>query len=322
MQFQDYYKILGVAATASDEEIKRAYRKLARKYHPDVSKEPDAEDRFKELSEAYEVLRNEEQRAAYDQLRSQGFRAGEEFRPPPDWQEQYAGPGHFTHHQFSSDDLAGFSDFFQSVFGDRFSTSQARYGQQYQRAYSAEDVHARIEISLEEAYSGGKKRLHYQQPTITTDGRTVTTTKTIDVNIPAGVAHGQHLRLKNLGAKLPRGEQGDLYIEVEIAPHSLFTLNGLDLGLTLPVTPWEAALGAKVTVPTPGGKVSLSIPAGSRQGKRLRLKGRGMPGSPAGDLTCTLQLCNPPELSKPCEDLYRQLAERCSFNPRKSLGGA
>lgn len=321
MQFHDYYQTMGVDENASDEEIKRAYRKLARKYHPDVSKEADAEEKFKAVNEAYEVLKNAEQRAAYDELRRGGYRSGEQFQPPPDWQAHHAGQ-HYHHHQFSSDDLAGFSDFFQSMFGEGYSATAGRSGAgRYQQAPMAQDIHASIEVSLEEAFNGATKRIHYERPIVDSAGQQHHERKTMDLSIPAGVAEGQHLRLKNLGASYAQGQNGDLYIEIHITPHSVFIKDGLDINLVLPLTPWEAALGCKVTTPTLGGNIALTIPPNTPPGKRFRLKGRGMPGSPPGDQYCTIELANPSRIDEQTRALYEQLAAQCDFNPREAIGG-
>lgn len=316
MEFKDYYQILGVADSASQDEIKRSYRKLARKYHPDVSKEADAEAQFKDVSEAYEALKDEEKRAAYDQLRKYGYSQGEEFRPPPDWHAQGAG----QQHGFHAEDMAGFSDFFQNIFGEAFAGASTGPGGQFHRQQDIRggDRNAQINITLEEAFHGGKKRVQFQSPEL--DGqRVVMRERTLDISIPAGVNDGQQLRLKGLGETGSGGRAGDLYLEVNIDPHRHYILDGKDINLTLPVTPWEAALGASVSAPTLAGKVKLNIPPGSQAGNRLRLKGRGMQGSPAGDQYVILQIVNPNSLDDATRALYEQLNEQCGFNPRAEL---
>lgn len=315
MEFKDYYQILGVADTASQDEIKRSYRKLARKYHPDVSKEAGAEAQFKEVSEAYEALKDEEKRAAYDQLRKYGYHQGEEFRPPPDWQSQGAGQ-----HGFRAEDMAGFSDFFQSVFGEAFSGASAGPGGPFYRQQDVKggDRNAQISVTLEEAFQGGKKRVQFQSPEL--DGQhVVMRQRTLDISIPAGVTDGQQLRLKGLGNAGSGGRAGDLYLEVNIKPHRYYVLDGKDINLTLPVTPWEAALGATVATPTLAGKVKLNIPPGSQAGKKLRLKGRGMPATPAGDQYVILQIVNPENPDDKTRALYELLSKQCAFDPRAGM---
>lgn len=318
MEFKDYYQILGVADTAPQDEIKRAYRQLARKYHPDVSKEPRAEVRFKEVTEAYEALHDKEKRVAYDHLRQSGYRQGDEFKPPPDWQAQEG----FRDRGFSAEDRADFSDFFSSIFGGGFKTGTSRRRQNFYGSDNpaAADTYAEITLPLVDAYQGGEKRIVYQSPEVQDNGQVIMKKHTIDVSIPAGVVDGQHLRLKGLGAERGfSGEKGHLYLEIHIAPHPLYVLDGKNVTRKLPVTPWEAALGATIDTTTLGGKVKLTIPPGSQSGAKLRLKGRGMPGNPAGDQFVILQLVNPITLDQATEKLYHQLAEVSHFNPRVLL---
>jgi curved DNA-binding protein len=319
MEYKDYYKILGVSRTASEDEIKKAYRKLARKYHPDVSKEPNAEERFKETSEAYEVLRDPEKRRAYDQLGSE-WQSGQEFRPPPNWEREF----HFGHGGLGGD----FSDFFESLFGRGFGgfggAGAGRRGFQQQRGFQqrGQDEHARIEITLEEAYHGGSRTLQLQVPEVDAAGRAITRTKSLNVKIPAGVTEGQKIRLSGQGAPgIGGGPGGDLYLEVSIKPHPLYQLSGKDITLELPIAPWEAALGARVQVPTLGGRVTLNIPAGSQSGQRLRLHGRGLPGRPAGDQYVVLKIVNPPAESETAREVFRRMSQELAFNPRAHLGG-
>ena len=317
MEFKDYYKRLDLADTASQDEIKRSYRKLARKYHPDVSKEADAEAQFKEVSEAYEALKDEDKRASYDQLRKHGYRQGEEFRPPPDWNARGTG----QQHEFHAEEMAGFSDFFRNIFGEEFDSSGGGASGQFHRQQDMQggDRNAQISITLEEAFQGGKKRVQFQSPE--REGqRIVMRDRTLDISIPAGVSDGQQLRLKGLGETGSGGRAGDLYLEVNIDTHRQYVLDGKDINLTLPVTPWEAALGASIATPTLAGKVKLNVPAGSQAGNKLRLKGRGMPGSPAGDQYVILQIVNPGSLDDSTRALYEQLNEQCVFNPRAAMG--
>ncbi len=315
MKFKDYYKLLGVEPTAGQDEIKRAYRKLARKYHPDVSKESDAEERFKEVGEAYEALKDPEKRKAYDQLRQGGWRQGDDFQPPPGWQRDAGGSG-----GFSPEDLAGFSDFFASLFGGgggRAGSGRSRRGPM--RA-AGRDSHARIEVDLETAFQGGMRRVSLARSEVTADGGIIQRPQDLDIRIPAGVTDGQQIRLRGQGEPgFNGGPAGDLYLEVGIKPHRLYELHGRDLHLTLPVAPWEAALGSKITVPTLGGKISLTIPAGSSSGKRFRLKGRGMPGKSPGDQFVILKVVVPPASSDRQRELYEQLQQEQAFDPRVGM---
>ena len=308
MEFKDYYRIMGVARDATEAEIKQAYRKLARKYHPDVSKEKDAEARFKELGEAYEVLRNPEKRAAYDQLGT-GHRAGEPFRPPPDW-----GAGF----EYRGASEGGYSDFFEALFGHA-----ARAGGRGHRGFAGgrgEDHHAKVLLDLEATLSGGSRAIGLRVPDVDADGRLQVAERTLNVQIPKGILPGQTIRLAGQGTRVHGGEAGDLYVEVEFSPHRLYRVDGRDLVLALPVAPWEAALGATVQAPTPGGKVDLKIPAGSHAGTRLRLKGRGIPASPPGDLYVELAIALPPAASDAAREAYRALATAAPFDPRAHLG--
>ncbi|PZN32378.1 MAG: cytochrome C biogenesis protein [Proteobacteria bacterium] len=314
MDFKDYYKILGVARDASQDEIKRVYRRLARKYHPDVSEEPNAEERFKEIQEAYEVLKDPEKRAAYDQLGTQ-WRAGQEFRPPPDWGRGFEFSG-----GFGPGDDAGFSDFFASLFGAR-----SPFGQRGGRARGGfsvrgEDHVARIQIDLEDAYHGGPKTIELKTPKLDETGRVVVQPRTLKVNIPRGVTEGQRIRLAGQGsAGVGGGPAGDLYLEIGLRPHRLFKVDGRDVTLELPVAPWEAALGATVQAPTLGGPVDLRIPAGARAGQKLRLKGRGLPGATPGDQFVVLKVVLPPADTPRARALYERMKEELPFDPRADL---
>jgi curved DNA-binding protein len=312
MEYKDYYKILGVSRDATPDEIKRAYRKLTRKYHPDVSKEPDAEKKFKDLGEAYEVLQDPKKRAAYDQLGT-GWQTGQEFRPPPNWEESFASRGG----GFTAVDAEDFSDFFASLFGRASSQGQRR------PAFHASDtdIHAKIQIDLEDSYSGATRTITLQVPEMDSQGRIRTHESMLNVHIPKGVTAGQQLRLSGKGALgLGKEEVGDLYLEVEFKTHPIYRVEGKDIYLDLPVTPWEAALGAKVKTPTPGGIVDLTIPAGSATGSKLRLRGRGLPGSHAGDLYVVLQIALPPADNQKAKELYQRMEQELQFNPRAGLG--
>ncbi len=309
MEYKDYYKVLGVGREATAEEIKRSYRKLARKYHPDVSKEKNAEERFKEVQEAYEVLHDPKKRTAYDQL-GKDWRAGQQFRPPPDWGQRF---------EFSfggGGEQADFSDFFSSLFGG----GRTQFGGRAQRFRRGEDRHARIEIDLEEAFHGGTRTIRLQQPEMSSGGELALKEREIRVTIPAGVADGQQIRLRGQGEGGDRaGDAGDLYLEIGIRPHPVYRFEGRNVILTLPVAPWEAALGAQVEVPTLGGPVQMKISAGARAGQRLRLKGRGLPGKPPGDELVELEIVLPPADAPAARALYEQMRRELSFDPRADL---
>ena len=311
MEFKDYYAILGVAKTATQDEIKRAYRKLARKYHPDVSKEVDAEARFKELNEANEVLKDPEKRAAYDQLGSQ-WRGGQEFRPPPDWDAgfEFSGAG------ASDAEARQFSDFFEALFGARSPFTGAPGTRGARGRLRGEDHHAKILIRLEDSYHGAQRSIQLQVPDMDPRGRVALRSRTLNLRIPKGVGAGQKIRLAGQGAAgMAGGPAGDLYLEIEFEPHPLFQVEGRDLHLTLPLTPWEAALGASIQVPTLGGRLEVKIPAGSQSGQKLRLKGRGLPGQPAGDQYVVVRIVNPP-VDEKTRELYQHMARDLRFNPR------
>ena len=292
MQFKDYYETLGVGRTASQDDIKRAYRRLARKYHPDVSKERNAEARFKEIGEAYEVLKDSEKRTAYDRF-GKDWKHGQEFRPPPGWDRQF----NFGGSGFS--DASGFSEFFETLFG-----RGGIHGAGGPMRAKGNDRDVRIEIPLEDAYRGATRN-------ITIRGRT------LSVKIPKGITEGQRIRLGGQGGAGPGGgPAGDLYLTVNHAAHPLFRADGRDVHLKLPIAPWEAALGATVAVPTLGGQVDLKIPRRSRAGQALRLKGRGLPGRPSGDQYVTLEIVAPPADTPEAESLYRKMAESMGFDPR------
>jgi len=329
MEYRDYYQIMGMARTATADEIKKAYRRLARKYHPDVSKEKDAEKKFKEVQEAYEVLKDPEKRAAYDQLGSD-YKQGQQFRPPPDWGSGFefrGGPrqgraragGAQTEEAF--EDAEGFSDFFSSLFGARGFSGGAGAGFGGAGARTARDHHARVDIDLEEAYSGTTRTLELKRPDLKPDGTLDLKTHTVKVTIPAGVTEGQLIRLAGQGEHSPNGgKPGDLYLEVHMKPNRLFQLDGRDVTLTLPITPWESALGATVTVPTLGGGVDMRIPPNSQSGQKLRLRGRGLPGQTPGDQYIQLKVVVPPADTPEAKAVFEEMKEKLDFNPRTDLG--
>ena len=307
MKYKDYYAIIGLPRGATQDEIKRAYRKLARKYHPDVSKQPDAELRFKELGEAYAVLKDPEKRAAYDQMGSQ-WQAGQDFQPPPGWDNgfEYSGPG------VSADAGPDQSDFFEALF-----SRQSRAARQPGRAARGQDHHAKVFIDLADAYRGAQRGISLRMPALDAQGHVIMRERTLDVGIPKGIRAGQHLRLAGQGeAGLGEAPAGDLYLEIGFNPDSRFRVEGRDVFLNLPLAPWEAALGGPVTAPTPEGSVQLTIPAGSWAGRQLRLKGKGIPGNPAGDLYAVLAIALPPADTDSAREAYRAMAKAFDFNAR------
>jgi curved DNA-binding protein len=314
MEFKDYYQILGLSRDANQDDIKRAYRKLARKYHPDVSKAPDAEERFKEVAEAHEVLKDPEKRAAYDQFGNR-WQAGQEFRPPPDWDAgfEFSGGG-FT-------DAGGFSDFFESLFGRASPFNRGRGAQGNRFRTAGEDHHAKILISLEEAFQGGTRTVNLQSPEVDGKGQVHVKPHTLNVKIPKGIMEGQRIRLAGQGAQGGGGgPRGDLYLEIGFQPHPLFQVEKRDVYVELPITPWEAALGRSVTVPTLGGKVELKIPPSAESGKKLRLRGRGLPGDPPGDQYVVLRMVTPRADTPEAQALYEKMERELPMNPRAALG--
>ena len=326
MEYKDYYKILHVARDASADEIKRAYRKLARKYHPDVSKDRDAEARFKEINEAYEVLKDDEKRKAYDTFGA-NWQNGQDFRPPPGWEERFhrgsSGAGRASSQQFS--------DFFESLFGG----GRARTGQEgfsfFEQGFQdlgheqefGHDVHARIAISLEDSYHGARKTITLNRTVHEGGGRMRVQPQSLHVTIPKGIIEGQQIRLEGQGETgSARGGRGNLFLEIEFLPHPLFTVVKRDIFLNLPVTPWEAALGATIAVPTLGGKVDLKLPANSQTGQKLRLKGRGLCSkNHAGNQYVTLAVHVPEARTAEQRELYMRMAKLMPFNPRSGMGG-
>jgi len=310
MKYSDYYAALGVERGASQEQIKKAYRRLAQKYHPDVSKEPDAEERFKQIAEAYATLKDAEKRAAYDDL---GARPqGEEFRPPPEWTRQHGG-----NQQFSFDDVD---------FADLFTRFGARGGSPYgeHAAMPGQDFEVPVEISIDDAFRGTTLELQLSMPDYDASGRLHRVPHNVKARIPPGAVDGQRLRLPGKGSKgLNGGRQGDLYLDITLKPHPLYRATGHDLFVDLPLAPWEAALGAAVEVPTPAGAVNLKVPAGTSSGQKLRLSGRGLPKSRggAGDLYAVAQIVVPPQATERERELFASLKEASSFDPRRHFTG-
>ncbi len=315
MKFKDYYDVLGVKKDAPADEIKRAYRKLARKYHPDVSEAADAEDRFKEVAEAYETLKDPEKRAAYDQL-GQGYAHGQDFRPPPDWGAQGGPGGGFDASGF--EDSEAFSDFFESLFGQGRRPHAGFGGGRGPARRDGEDITAKITVSLEDAYAGARRQISLDTSEPGPDGLPRRKRKTLNVTIPKGVTSGQRIRLEGQGGPgFGEGARpGDLYLQVEFQAHPRFEAHRKDIHATLPVAPWEAVLGATVPVPTLGGNVDLKVPAGASTGQRLRLKGRGLPGKPDGDHYVELRVVTPKAPAAEVKALYEQLREKEAFDPR------
>ena len=300
MEFKDYYDILGVKPDASETEIKAAYRKLARKYHPDKNKDAGAEEKFKAINEANEVLKDAERRRSYDQLRAGGYRQGEQFRPPPGWQGQGRAQG------FGDAGDGDFSDFFESLFG------RGAAGQRgHSRAHRGRDVQASVQIDLQTAFDGGRTRLSLSDPA---GGERV-----LEVKIPAGIQPGQVIRLSGQGQPgMGGGAKGDLLLEVGIRDDARFRLDGRNVVHVLPITPWEAALGASVPVPTLAGTVDLRIPAGSQSGRKLRLKGRGMPGAHPGDHLVELSIRVPAAQTDEQQAAFAKLQQQFKdFDPRR-----
>jgi curved DNA-binding protein len=306
VKYKDYYAILGVHRGASSEEIKKAYRKLAHKYHPDVSKDPAGEEKFKEIAEAYETLRNTEKRAAYDQLGT--HRPGQDFQPPPDWGKQF-GEEQFS---FEGVDLA---DLFAGLAADRH-----RPGQQTgQFRIPGQDYEVTADISLEEAFRGTEMELSLTVPEHDESGFLRRVPRAFKVRIPRGATNGQRLRLPGRGGKgFHGGRDGDLYLNIVVQPHRLFRVNGHDLYFDLPLAPWEAVLGATLEVPTLGGAVHLKVPPNARAGQQLRLAKRGLPRphGAEGDLFAIVQIVVPVAATERERELFKELAQSSTFNPR------
>lgn len=316
MEFKDYYRSLDVSREATADEIKKAFRRQARRYHPDVSREPDAEARMKEVNEAFAVLSDPEKRAAYDQL-GRRFHAGQDFRPPPDWDAgfEFSGPGH------AGPEAADFSDFFSELFGNRMGRGAGARGG-HARHRRGEDHHAKIQLDIEDAYQGATRSVTLNTPQVDALGRVAMAERTLKVRVPKGVHAGQVIRLNGQGsAGQGGGANGDLYLEVHFKPHPHFRVDGRDVYANLPVAPWEAALGASIKAELPDGTVELRVPEGSQSGRKLRLKGRGIPGIPAGDLYLVLEVVLPPATSPRARQLYQNMAREFAFDPRRDLRG-
>jgi len=314
MEFKDYYKVLGVERTASEDEVKKAFRKLARKHHPDVNKAAGAPARMQELNEAYDVLRDPQKRAAYDQV-GQGAQGGQEFRPPPNWDAGFE----FSGGPQGDGDFANHSEFFEELFGAARRGGARHRGAGPGARMRGQDHHAKIVIPLGDAFHGATRTLTLQSPELDASGHVALRERQLSVNIPKGIRAGQQIRLAGQGTPGFGGEPaGDLYLEVQFEPHARYRVDGRDLYLTLPVAPWEAALGAAVPVPTPDGELAMNVPAGSQTGRKLRLKGRGIPGSTPGDLYAVLEVVLPPAASDQDKALYRQMAQEMAFDPRKA----
>lgn len=313
MQYKDYYTTLGIKRDASQSDIKKAYRRLARKYHPDVSKESDAEERFKEVGEAYAVLKDPEKRVAYDQLGSQ-WKPGEQFRPPPDWNAGYEYSG-----GYSGADADAFSDFFETLFGAQGRASTKGPSTRFHP--HVQDTHAKILINLEDAYQGATRTLSLRHPILDSSGHVAFHERHLNVNIPKGVYAGQHIRLKGQGdAGMDSGQPGDLYLEISFNPHSIYVVKEKDVYLDLPVTPWEAVLGDQIMVPTPLGKMKMKIPPSSTHGRQMRLKGKGIPAKVPGDFYVNLQIVVPSADTPEAREAYETLKRVAGFNPRQHLG--
>ena len=320
MEFKDYYEIMGVSKSATPEDIKRAHRKLARKYHPDVSKEKDAEARFKELAEAYDVLKDPEKRASYDRLGA-NYKAGQDFQPPPDW----AGQSQQRDKGFDAGSNADHSSFFDSLFKGmgRGQDGGQRGGQRTHQAFDmhGQDQHAKIQIEIEDSYLGASRTLKLRVQLEGSDGRPTLQDRTIEFVIPKGIRAGQHIRLAAQGGPgMGQGSPGDLYLDVEMLPHPLYRTDTYDVLMDLPITPWEAALGAEIEVPTPTGRVVVTIPASSITGRKLRLKGRGLPAKTPGDFYYVLHVTQPPADTDAGKKIYEAMAATfADFKPRATL---
>lgn len=320
MDYKDYYQILGVDRNASTDDIKKSYRKLARKYHPDVSKEADAEAKFKDVQEAYGVLKDAEKRKAYDQLGA-NWKNGQGFEPPPGWEFHGGAGGNGGPHtqEFTGD----FSDFFENLFGGGRARGHAGRGRAHAFKQRGQDQQSKVTISLQDAFRGTERVLNLQEQVMDPQtGQVKLNKRSLKIKIPAGVSEGQQIRLAGQGSPgMGGGPNGDLFLEIHIQPHPFFTLDKKNIHLNLPIAPWEAALGATVEVPTLGGKIHLKIPAQSQSGKKMRLKGRGLPGKTTGDQLVTLRIVIPEPKSDEDRALYEKMAQDMKFDPRQALTG-
>ncbi len=325
MKFRDYYETLGVARGATEAEIKTAYRKLARKYHPDVNKEKDAEDRFKEIGEAYSVLKDTEKRAAYDQMGS-NWKQGQDFSPPPNWN---------TGFEFADDPNAGFGGYGGSYDGDQSEFCESLFGRGRNRQggrssnarqgmhFKGQDHHAKILIDLADAYNGAKRTISLHMPTQDPEGHMITQERKLDVNIPKGIKAGQNLRLSGQGGPgMGDGGAGDLYLEIDFHPSPLYKVDGKDVYLDLPMAPWEAALGTSLNIPTPAGStLELTIPPNTKSGRKMRLKGKGIPSKEPGDFYVVPNIVLPEAQSAAQKAAYQELEKAFDFKPRSHLKG-
>lgn len=318
MEYKDYYKSLGVSKAATADDIKKAFRQLARKYHPDINKEAGAEARFKEISEANEVLSDPEKRKAYDELGSD-FAQGQQFRPPPGWQDSH----HFRQSAGTARASAqDFSDFFEELFGRSSTRPHQRQGTQNIRL-RGDDSHARIVIDLRDSFQGATQQITLRVPELTSAGDVAMRDKVLQVKIPKGIVEGKIIRLKGQGGPgLNGGEAGDLYLEVAFAPDPVFRAEGRDLSIDLPVAPWEAALGASIRVPTPEGPIMLRIPPNSADGRELYVRGKGLPGEPPGNLIAKLNVIWPRADSEKAKAAYESMARDIPFDPRAGWEGS
>lgn len=313
MEFKDYYALLGVTPETPLDEIKRAYRKLARKYHPDVSKEPNAEARFKEINEAWEVLQDPDKRRHYDKVRAGGWEPTQEGFDQTMGNDFYSGD---HPEDFSFQRGGDFSEFFNSIFG-----AAHRSAHRPAHRMKGQDLHAKVDVPLSVAYQGGVQPLQFKIMGQSPEGRVIPQTKNLQVKIPAGVTNGSQIRLKGQGGEgVNGGPAGDLYIDIHLQKDPIFSVHHKDIHLTLPITPWEAALGATVSVPTLGGNVNLKIPRNAQSEQKLRLKGRGIPGEPSGDQYVILQIKIPQADNEKAVQLYEEMAKVMPFNPREKWG--
>ena len=316
MQYKDYYQTLGVKQDASLDAIKKAFRQLARKYHPDVSKEPDAEARMKEINEAYAVLSDTEKRAAYDQL-GRGYRSGEEFKPPPNWE----GGFEFSSRGFGAGEAADFSDFFATLFGGVRAPGAGPFSHRRGVDARGDDHHAKVMLDIEDSFSGASRQISLRVPRMDAQGRVTLESRILNIKIPKGVYENQVIRLAGQGAPgYGGGAAGDLLLEVHFNPHQRFRVDGRHLHLILPVAPWEAALGANVDVNLIDGHLKVRIPEGTQSGRQLRLAGKGMPCQPPGDLLLDVQVVLPPVSDPKARRLYETMAKELVFDPRSSNG--
>ena len=320
MEFKDYYKILGVSKTATAEQIKKEYRKLARKYHPDVSKDPDAEKKFKEVGEAYEVLKDAEKRKLYDQYGSNWKTGKQQEEYQNQYQRQYQGAGNDGGFDFggSFDNSREYSDFFESLFGNARRKGGNRR-QNFQKR--GEDIDASIKVPVNIAFHGGTRLISFSVQSVANDGRVTSNPKNLNIKIPKGIKSGQKIRLAGQGSPgYNGGENGDLYIKIEFEEDQVFSVKGADVYVNVPVAPWEAALGSTITIPTPEGTLKLKLPANSSQGKKLRLKGKGLPAKSPGDLYVVINIVLPPADTEEAKKVYEQM-KNLNFNPRVNFGG-